>query len=109
MSAGPRLVVVGDASIDYFVQVPHIAGNDNKAIGSLSGVYGGGMSANLAAAAARHGIAVDLITKTGAGPDTDAALAELNRLGVSSSIRCATSSIRPGCVSSSSTRAARRR
>lgn len=83
MSAGPRLVVVGDASIDYFVQVPHIAGNDNKAIGSLSGVYGGGMSANLAAAAARHGIAVDLITKTGAGPDTDAALAELRGLGVS--------------------------
>ncbi|WP_406643169.1 carbohydrate kinase family protein [Amycolatopsis sp. WGS_07] len=79
----PRLVVVGDASIDYFVQVPHIAGNDNKAIGSLTGVYGGGMSANLAAAAAQHGIAVDLITKTGAGPDTDAALAELRRLGVS--------------------------
>ncbi|WP_370937770.1 carbohydrate kinase family protein [Amycolatopsis sp. cg13] len=83
MSARPRLVVVGDASIDYFVQVPHIAGNDNKAIGSLSGVYGGGMSANLAAAAAQHGIAVDLITKTGAGPDTDEALAELRRLGVS--------------------------
>ncbi|SDR85304.1 carbohydrate kinase family protein [Microlunatus soli] len=80
---GGRLVVVGDASIDYFVRVPHIAGNDNKAIGSLAGVYGGGMSANLAAAAARQGIAVDLITKTGAGPDTDVALDELRRLGVS--------------------------
>ncbi|WP_419998905.1 carbohydrate kinase family protein [Streptomyces boninensis] len=79
----PRLVVVGDASIDYFVRVPHIAGHDNKAIGALAGVYGGGMSANLAAAAAQQGVAVELITKTGAGPDTDAALAELRGLGVS--------------------------
>lgn len=78
-----RLVVVGDASIDYFVRVPHIAGNDNKAIGTLAGVYGGGMSANLAAAAAVHGIDVELITKTGTGPETDEALAELRRLGVS--------------------------
>lgn len=76
------LTVVGDASIDYFVRVPHIAGNDNKAIGTLVGIFGGGMSANLAAAAAVQGVQVQLITKTGFGHDSEEALRELEGLGV---------------------------
>lgn len=77
-----HLVVIGDASIDYFVRVPHLAGNDNKAIGALVGVHGGGMSANLAAAAAAHGAAVSLITKVGDDKDSTAALDELRDVGV---------------------------
>lgn len=79
---GAPLVVVGDASIDYFVRVPHLAGNDNKTIGTLIGVHGGGMSANLAAAAAAHGADVGLVTRIGDDLDSVAAMAELRRLGV---------------------------
>lgn len=77
-----QLLVVGDASLDFVVRVPHIAGPDNKAIGQFAGVYGGGMSANLAAAAARHGAETALITKVGCEPEAQEALDDLERLGI---------------------------
>ncbi len=74
--------MIGDASVDHFVRVPHIAGHDNKAIGQLVGIYGGGMSANVAAAAAVQRVPVELVTKTGVGPQTDAVYRELVSYGV---------------------------
>lgn len=82
----PDLTVVGDASIDHFVRVSHIAGRDNKAIGEYLGFFGGGMSANLAAAAASEGIRAQLITKTGADAESHQALKELNGLGVETAL-----------------------
>lgn len=76
------LVVVGDASIDHYVQVPHLASSDNKAIGRYSGAFGGGMSANLAAAAAAEGVRTRLVTKVGTDVDGPAALRVLGDLGV---------------------------
>ncbi|MBB4683167.1 carbohydrate kinase family protein [Amycolatopsis jiangsuensis] len=73
---------MGDASVDYFVRVPHLATADGKAIGRLVGVHGGGMSANLAASAASAGAAVRLVTRVGADEDGRNALAELAALGV---------------------------
>lgn len=77
-----KLHVVGDASVDYFVRVPHLANADGKAIGRLVGVHGGGMSANLAASAASTGVAVRLVTRVGADEDGRGALDELAALGV---------------------------
>lgn len=76
------LTVVGDASIDHFVQVPHIAQSDNKAIGQYLGSFGGGMSANLAAAAAAHGVSSRLVTSIGDNEESAQALAALQELGV---------------------------
>lgn len=76
------LVVVGDASIDHYVQVPHLASSDNKAIGRYVGAFGGGMSANLAAAAAAQGARTRLITKVGTDSDGPAELRALGALGV---------------------------
>lgn len=76
------LVVVGDASIDHYVQVPHLATSDNKAIGPYLGTFGGGMSANLAAAAAVQGARTRLITKVGADSEGLAELRALEALGV---------------------------
>lgn len=95
MSAGAvatDLVVVGDASIDHYVQVPHLATSDNKAIGRYLGALGGGMSANLAAAAAAQGVKTRLITKIGGDPEANEALETLEALGVDTSylVRAAT-------------------
>ncbi|APX32926.1 hypothetical protein BH708_09590 [Brachybacterium sp. P6-10-X1] len=76
------LTVAGDASIDHFVQVPHIAHSDNKAIGQYLGSFGGGMSANLAAAAAAHGVSSRLVTSVGDDEESAQALAMLQDLGV---------------------------
>lgn len=79
------LVVVGDASIDHYVQVPHLASSDNKAIGRYLGAFGGGMSANLAAAAATQGARTRLVTKVGTDRDGPAELRALSDLGVDTS------------------------
>src|SRR5699024_2435396 len=79
------LVVIGDASIDHYIRVPHLAQNDNKAIGNYLGALGGGMSANLAAAAAALGAKTRLITKVGVDPEGTEALQILQSLGVETS------------------------
>lgn len=56
------LLVIGELSVDSYIQVPFIVGSDEKAIGEWLGVYGGGMGANFAAAAAGAGVAVSLAT-----------------------------------------------
>ncbi|MDR5700880.1 carbohydrate kinase family protein [Agromyces aerolatus] len=76
---------VGDASVDYFVQVPHIARADDKAIGRLLGVHGGGMSANLAVAAAYCGARTGLITAYGSDDRGARQIEELQSLGVDTS------------------------
>lgn len=73
---------VGDASVDYFVRVPRIPGRDDKAIGRLLGVRGGGMSANLAAAAAAVGARAGLVTAVGSDQPGRDALDRLAALGV---------------------------
>ncbi len=79
------LVVVGDASVDHYVQVPHLATSDNKAIGRYLGAFGGGMSANLAAAAAAQGVRTRLITKVGTDAEGPAELRALTLHGVDTS------------------------
>ncbi|WP_147917140.1 carbohydrate kinase family protein [Ruania zhangjianzhongii] len=81
-STSPDLVVVGDASIDHYVQVPHLATSDNKAIGRYLGAFGGGMSANLAAAAATQGARTRLVTKVGTDREGPSELQALSDLGV---------------------------
>src|SRR5699024_8108828 len=78
------LIVVGDTSIDHYVQVPHLASSDNKAIGRYLGTFGGGMCANLAAAAA-HGAPTRLITKVGNDAEGAAELRAVTELGVDTS------------------------
>ncbi|SDJ06881.1 carbohydrate kinase family protein [Nonomuraea jiangxiensis] len=81
----PRAVdvlAVGDASVDYFVRVPHIATADDKAIGRLAGVHGGGMSANLAAAATFAGARAALATAVGSDEPGRQALDRLAAHGV---------------------------
>ncbi|MBE1584345.1 carbohydrate kinase family protein [Nonomuraea angiospora] len=76
------VLAVGDASVDYFVRVPHIATADDKAIGRLVGVYGGGMSANLAAAARFAGARAALATAVGSDEPGRQALDRLAAQGV---------------------------
>ncbi|MEV4071930.1 carbohydrate kinase family protein [Nonomuraea fuscirosea] len=76
------VLAVGDASVDYFVHVPHIAVADDKAIGRLAGVHGGGMSANLAAAASFAGARAALATAVGADDLGRQALDRLAAQGV---------------------------
>ena len=83
--ASADLVVVGDASIDHYVQVPHLATSDNKAIGRYLGAFGGGMSANLAAAATSRGARTRLVTKVGTDRDGPAELQALSERGVDTS------------------------
>ncbi|WP_417512519.1 carbohydrate kinase family protein [Microbacterium sp.] len=79
------VLAVGDASVDYFIQVPHIARADDKAIGRLLGVHGGGMSANLSAAVAYVGARSGLITTYGSDSASVAQIEELRALGVDTS------------------------
>ncbi|MFC7110472.1 PfkB family carbohydrate kinase [Nonomuraea rubra] len=76
------VLAVGDASVDYFVRVPHIAVADDKAIGRLVGVHGGGMSANLAAAASFAGARAALATAVGSDEPGRQALERLAAHGV---------------------------
>ncbi|MCF6470497.1 carbohydrate kinase family protein [Nonomuraea sp. MG754425] len=76
------VLAVGDASVDYFVRVPHIAVADDKAIGRLAGVHGGGMSANLAAAASFAGARAALATAVGSDEPGRQALDRLAAHGV---------------------------
>ncbi|NBE99716.1 carbohydrate kinase family protein [Nonomuraea sp. KC401] len=76
------VLAVGDASVDYFVQVPHIATADGKAIGRLLSIQGGGMSANLAAAAGFAGARSGLVTAVGSDEPGRQALDRLAAHGV---------------------------
>lgn len=79
------LVAVGDSSLDFVVRVPHIAGADNKSIGTFMGAFGGGMTANLAAAAARVGASCALVSKLGFEADARHMLEDLRGIGVDTS------------------------
>lgn len=76
------VLAIGDASVDYVIEVPHIVGPDDKAIGTLRGVFGGGMSANLAAAASAGGGRVALVTVVGADDAGRGAVEALRASGV---------------------------
>lgn len=85
MTASDRTVdvlAIGDASVDYVIEVPHIVGPDDKAIGTLRGVFGGGMSANLAAAAGASGGRASLLTVVGADEAGRDAVERLRENGV---------------------------
>lgn len=79
------LITVGDASVDTYVAVPFIAGPDQKAIGSWLGVFGGGMAANFAAAAANAGARTSCLTVCGSDPAGQTLVKELSAHGVDTS------------------------
>ncbi|MFV0430422.1 MAG: carbohydrate kinase family protein, partial [Arachnia sp.] len=78
---------VGDASVDSYVRVPFIAGPDQKAMGTWLGVFGGGMAANFAAAAAHTGATASLMASIGDDAAGTQLLSELrsHRVDVSAS------------------------
>lgn len=79
------LFCVGDASIDTYVRVPYIVGPDQKAIGELLGVFGGGMAANFAAGAVAVGATASFMTVTGDDNAGNDLIAELANHGVDTS------------------------
>lgn len=79
------LFAVGDASVDTYIKVPFIVGPDQKAIGEWLGVYGGGMAANFAAAAAHSGAAAGFMTVIGDDAAGIQLINEMNTHGVDTS------------------------
>jgi len=87
-SAGERpwdILAIGDASVDTYTRVPFFPGADQKAIGTMLGVFGGGMCANFAAAAAHAGARTRLMTSVGSDQAGRDFLAEVATHGVDSS------------------------
>ncbi len=76
------LFAIGDLSVDTYVSVPFFPGADQKAIGELLGVFGGGMAASFAAAAAAAGARTLYQTRLGSDPDGLEILDGLTALGV---------------------------
>ena len=76
------LFSVGDLSVDTYISVPYFPGADQKAIGELIGVYGGGMAANFAAAASAAGARTLYMTRYGSDPDGSRVIDELTTIGV---------------------------
>ncbi|RIJ71297.1 carbohydrate kinase family protein [Nakamurella silvestris] len=76
------ILAIGDASVDTYTRVPFFPGPDQKAIGTMLGVFGGGMCANFAAAAARAGARTRLMTSVGSDQAGRDFLAEVATHGV---------------------------
>lgn len=78
---GP-LLVVGDAELDLWAQVPHRPRSDEKVHATGSGRGLGGVAANAAVAAARLGVRSELLTQVGADTAGAEILTKLSRAGV---------------------------
>lgn len=76
------VLAIGDASVDMFIAVPRLPGRDDKVMGRLLGVHGGGMSANFAAAAAHQQSTAALVAVIGSDERGRACVDELARHGV---------------------------
>jgi ribokinase len=80
--ASGRVFVVGSINVDRTVQVPRLPRSGETALGDTLVVSPGGKGANAAAAAARVGAAVVLVSAVGDDADGEAALAVLRAEGV---------------------------
>jgi ribokinase len=80
--ASGRVFVVGSINVDRTVQVPRLPRSGETALGDTLFVSPGGKGANAAAAAARVGAAVVLVSAVGDDADGEAALAVLRAEGV---------------------------
>lgn len=83
-AAPPELVVIGDTGIDLFVAAAGMPERDSKVIGPHLGIFGGGMAANLAAAArgAFPALHVRLVSRVGGDEWGRRTLEQLVALGV---------------------------
>ena len=77
-----RVFVVGSTNVDRTVQVPRLPGPGETALGDAIRISQGGKGANAAAAAARCGATVVLVSAVGADADGSAARDSLSRDGV---------------------------
>jgi sugar/nucleoside kinase (ribokinase family) len=75
------LLAIGDADIDVYVRAPR-AEPGQKVLGDLLGVTPGGMSANVACAAARLGLRAGLAAPLGEDPFATTALAYYTEVGL---------------------------
>jgi ribokinase len=81
------LLAVGDTGVDLMLRVDQMPGRDDKVIGEHLGIFGGGMTANFAAAAMRAAPLLDVTLVSRVGSDAFGAqcLADLNHIGVDTS------------------------
>lgn len=77
-----RVFVVGSTNVDRTVPVPRLPGKGETVLGDAVRISPGGKGANAAAAAARGGAAVTLVSAVGADPDGEAARDTLRSEGV---------------------------
>jgi ribokinase len=77
-----RVFVVGSTNVDRTVPVPRLPGRGETVLGDAVRISPGGKGANAAAAAARGGAAVTLVSAVGADPDGEAARQALRSEGV---------------------------
>jgi ribokinase len=77
-----RVFVVGSTNVDRTVPVPRLPGPGETVLGDAVRISPGGKGANAAAAAARSGAAVTLVSAVGADPDGEAARDTLRSEGV---------------------------
>jgi ribokinase len=63
--AGLDLLVIGDVDADVYVSSPRPPARGEKVLGTLLGVYAGGMAANVACAAARLGLRAGIVSRIG--------------------------------------------
>lgn len=76
------IIALGDADVDLYVRVERLPSHDEKVPGDYAGVYGGGVAANFACAAARLGMKVGLISAVGEDSFGEISLRSLQEHGV---------------------------
>lgn len=64
----PDIVVLGDCGVDLYARVTRLPAYDEKVPANLLGMYGGGVAANFACAAAKFGCRVRLVATVGDDP-----------------------------------------
>jgi sugar/nucleoside kinase (ribokinase family) len=76
------IVALGDCDVDLYVQVERLPSHDEKVPGDYIGIYGGGVAANFACAAARLGMKTGLISTIGDDSFGETALRSLDEYSV---------------------------
>jgi sugar/nucleoside kinase (ribokinase family) len=76
------IVAVGDCGLDLYAEVPRLPGHDEKVPGRFIGIFGGGVAANFACAAARLGARTALVSVVGADDFGTRAVATVAECGV---------------------------
>lgn len=79
------IVAVGDCGVDLYARVPRLAGYDEKVPGDFIGMFGGGVAANFACAAARLGMRTGLVSVVGDDDFGRRAVESVQEFGVDTS------------------------